>query len=149
MRLPPSRRSGVRSILSLVLLALVVALPWGGDVRGADHRESPLSSEDPSADINDVFVFVSPTDSTKVIFAMTVNGFAVPAVRSSYSFGNDVLYQFKIDLTGDAREDLVIQATFDGHESLHDPRCPATAGGQFVTVIGPRGPTTSVPTTTW
>jgi hypothetical protein len=132
MRLP--------SFLSLALVTLIVALPWAGDVRGADHRESPLSSEDPSADINDVFVFVSPTDSSKVIFAMTVNGFAVPAVRSSYSFSNDVLYQFKIDNTGNAKEDLVIQATFDGHESLHDPRCPATTGGQFVTVIGPTKP---------
>ena len=28
---------------------------------------------------------------------MTVNGFAVPAVRSTYSLGPDVLYQFKID----------------------------------------------------
>jgi len=140
MRLQLSRRSGVPSILSLALLALLVALPWGGDVRGADHREAPLSSEDPAADVNDVFVFVSPTDPGKVIFAMTVNGFAVPAVRSSYSFGNDVLYQFKIDNTGDAREDLVIQATFDGHESVRDPRCPASSGGQFVTVIGPTRP---------
>ena len=71
---------------------------------------------------------------------MTVNGFAVPAVRSSYSFGTDALYQFKIDTTGDAKEDLVIQATFDGFESLRDPRCPATSGGQFVTVLGPGKP---------
>ena len=75
---------------SLLLLAVLVALPWGV-VRSADHRDSPLSSLDPSADINDVYVFVNPLDSTKVIFAMTVNGFAVPAVRSSYSFGPDVL----------------------------------------------------------
>jgi len=140
MRLQLSRRSGVPSILSLVLIALVVALPWGGDVRGADHRDSPLSSEDPTADINDVYVFVNPADPSKVIFAMTVNGFAVPAVRSTYSFGTDVLYQFKIDTTGDAREELVIQATFDGFESLRDSRCPAPGGGQFVTVLGPAKP---------
>jgi hypothetical protein len=125
--------------LSLALLALVLALPWG-DVRSADHRDAPLSSEDPSADVNDVFVFVNPTDSSKVVFAMTVNGFAVPAVRSSYSFGSDVLYQFKIDNTGDAREDLVIQVTFDGHESLHDERCPSPGGGQFLTLMGPARP---------
>jgi Domain of unknown function (DUF4331) len=124
---------------SLVLLAVLVALPWGV-VRSADHRDSPLSSLDPSADINDVYVFVNPLDSTKVIFAMTVNGFAVPAVRSSYSFGPDVLYQFKIDLTGDGKEDLVIQATFDGFESDRDPRCTMAAGGQFFNVIGPAKP---------
>jgi uncharacterized protein DUF4331 len=124
---------------SLLLLAVLVALPWGV-VRSADHRDSPLSSLDPSADINDVYVFVNPLDSTKVIFAMTVNGFAVPAVRSSYSFGPDVLYQFKIDTTGDGKEDLVIQATFDGFESDRDSRCPSPAGGQFFNVIGPAKP---------
>ena len=116
-----SGRTAWLSALSLVLLVVLVALPWGV-VRSADHRDSPLSSLDPSADINDVYVFVNPLDSTKVIFAMTVNGFAVPAVRSSYSFGPDVLYQFKIDTTGDAKEDLVIQVTFDGFESERDPR---------------------------
>jgi len=142
MRYRFSGRTAWLSALSLVLLVVLVALPWGV-VRSADHRDSPLSSLDPSADINDVYVFVNPLDSTKVIFAMTVNGFAVPAVRSSYSFGPDVLYQFKIDTTGDAREDLVIQVTFDGFESERDPRCTSTtAGGQFVTVVGPTKPNT-------
>jgi hypothetical protein len=134
---PPS---SLLAVVSLVLLITLVVAPWGGDVRGADHRDSPLGSEDQPADINDVYVFVSPADPNKVIFAMTVNGFAVPAVRSSYSFGPDVLYQFKIDTTGDAKEDLVIQATFDGFESLRDSRCPAPSGGQFVTVLGPARP---------
>src|SRR4030095_13993672 len=43
--------------------------------------------------------------------------------------------------TGDAKEDLVIQVTFDGFESERDPRCTSTAaGGQFVTVVGPAKP---------
>jgi hypothetical protein len=134
----PCSRSSWLTVLSLVLLITLVV--WGGDVRGADHRDSPLGSEDQPADINDVYVFKNPADPTKLIFAMTVNGFAVPAVGSSYSFGPDVLYQFKIDTTGDAREDLVIQATFDGFESLRDSRCPAPRGGQFLTVLGPAKP---------
>jgi hypothetical protein len=126
--------------LFVALLAVLVAIPAGVLLQAADHRDAPLIDEDPSADINDVFVFVNPKDPTKAIFAMTVNGFAVPAVRSSYSFAPEALYQFKIDNTGDAREDLVIQATFDGFESLRDPRCTTAAGGQFVTVIGPTKP---------
>jgi len=140
MSRPAFRFARAPWFLTTLLLAVVVALPWQGEVHSADHRDAPLSSEDPAADVNDVFVFVSPTDSTKVIFAMTVNGFAVPAVRSSYAFGNDVLYQFKIDNTGDGREDLVIQATFDGYESLRDPRCPSPGGGQFLSLIGPVRP---------
>ncbi|HZF04603.1 MAG TPA: DUF4331 family protein [Patescibacteria group bacterium] len=135
----PVRRGMVLGFF-VALLAGLVAIPAGVLLQAADHRDAPLIDEDPSADINDVFVFVNPNDPTKVIFAMSVNGFAVPAVRSSYSFAPEALYQFKIDNTGDAREDLVIQATFDGFESLRDPRCPAPAGGQFVTIVGPAKP---------
>jgi hypothetical protein len=135
-----SRPQALCAVLSLALLISLIALPWGADLRSADHRDSPLSGGDPTADIADVYAFVSPTDPSKVVFAMTVNGFATPAVNSSYSFGTDVLYQFKIDTTGDAREDVVIQASFDGFESLRDARCPAPGGGQFVTVLGPAKP---------
>jgi len=127
----------------VVLALLLVVPPWTLPVRSADHREAPLINEDPPADIADIFAFVNPNDPTKVVFAMTVNGFAVPAVRGTYSFSNDVLYQFKIDNTGDATEDLVIQARFEGFEAVRDPRCPANAtgqGGQFVTVLGPAQP---------
>jgi Domain of unknown function (DUF4331) len=41
---------------------------------------------------------------------------------------------------GDAREDLVIQARFEGFEVVRDPRCASAAGGQFVTVRGPARP---------
>jgi hypothetical protein len=122
------------------LLALLVVSPWIARVKGADHREAPLINEDPAADLADVFAFINPNDPTKVVFAMTVNGFAVPGVRASYSFSPGVLYQFKIDNTGNAREDLVIQARFEGFESARDPRCPAPRGGQFVTVLGPAQP---------
>jgi hypothetical protein len=53
-----------------------------------------------------------------------------------------VLHQFKIDNSGDMKEDFVIQVTFDGFESLRDSRCPAPGGGQFVQVFGPTKPTT-------
>ena len=44
---------------------------------------------------------------------MNVNPFANAAEGGSYAFSPDMLYQFKIDNTGDAREDLVIQVKFD------------------------------------
>src|SRR4030095_2165871 len=70
MRYPLSGRTTWLLSFSLVLLAVLVTLPWGV-VRSGDPRDSPLSGLDPSADINDVYVFVNPLDSTKVIFAMT------------------------------------------------------------------------------
>jgi hypothetical protein len=142
-------RRGVVLGFFVALVALLVVIPTGVFLQAADHRDSPLADEDPPADINDVYVFLNPSDPTKAIFAMTVNGFAVPAVRSSYSFGPEVLYQFKVDNTGDTKEDLVIQVTFDGFEPLRDSRCPASAGGggQFVQVFGP--PPSSAPSTRW
>ena len=126
--------------LTLALAMLLVLVPHVTDLRSADHREAPLISEDPPADLADMFAFTNPNDAAKVVLALTVNGFAVPAVRGSYSFSNEVLYQFKIDNDGDGTEDLVVQALFDGYESVRDPRCPAAQGGQFVTVLGPAKP---------
>lgn len=141
-----SKRALIRSalvVLAVLLPLLFVLLPHSVDLRSADHREAPLINEDPVADLADTFAFVNPSDPTKVVFAATVNGFAVPAVRGTYSFGTEVLYQIKIDNTGDGTEDLVIQAIFDGYEAVRDPRCPANPngqGGQFVTVLGPAKP---------
>jgi hypothetical protein len=129
-----------RTLFVSVLLALVVTLPWGDSVQSADHREAPLINQDPAADLSDVFVFLNPNDPSKVVFALAVNPFSVPGVRASYSFDPDVLYQIKLDNTGNGREDLVIQARFEGFESARDPRCPAPLGGQFVTVLGPARP---------
>src|SRR4030095_10111922 len=130
--------------LFVALLAVCLAVPVG-ILQGADHRDAPSADEDPAADIADVYTFINKNDTSKLVIAMTVNGFAVPAVRSTYSLGPDVLYQFKIDNTGDANEDLVIQVTADGFESsgLRDPRCPtnpAGQGGQFIEVVGPAKP---------
>jgi hypothetical protein len=129
-----------RTLFVSVSLAFIVTLPVGDGVRGADHREAPLINQDPAADFSDVFVFLNPNDPSKVVFAVAVNPFSVPGVRASYSFDPDVLYQIKIDNTGNGREDLVIQARFEGFESARDPRCPAPLGGQFVTVLGPARP---------
>jgi hypothetical protein len=82
-------------------------------VMGSDHREAPTVDGLAEGDITDVYSFVDPNDSTKVDFIMNVNPFAVPAESSSYAFSPDLLYQFKIDNTGDAREDQVIQIKFD------------------------------------
>src|SRR5262245_48732324 len=146
MRTVWERAVAVLAMCSVFLVFFVVS-PSVVMVKGADHRDAPLIDEDPSADIADVYAFVNPNDPDKVVLAMTVNGFAVPAVRGSYSFSQDVLYQFKIDNTGDGREDIVIQARFEGSEPVRDSRCPAVTtgplagqGGQFVTILGPGEP---------
>jgi hypothetical protein len=82
-------------------------------VLGSDHREAPTVDAIAEGDITDVYSFVDPVDSTKVDFIMNVNPFALPAESGSYAFSPDLLYQFKIDNSGDYKEDQVIQIKFD------------------------------------
>jgi len=60
---------------------------------------------------------------------MNTRAFLTPAASASASFDRNQLYQFKIDNTGDAREDRVIQVTFSG-----------TGTSQVMEVRGPVAP---------
>ncbi len=82
-------------------------------VLGSDHREAPTVDALPEGDLTDVYSFVDPLDATKVDLIMNVNPFALPGESGSYAFSPDLLYQFKIDNTGDAKEDVVVQVKFD------------------------------------
>ncbi|HTC23250.1 MAG TPA: DUF4331 family protein, partial [Gemmatimonadales bacterium] len=63
--------------------------------------------------------------------ALVLNSWAflTPAQTPNVSFDNSLLYQFKVDNTGDAKEDKVIQITFNG-----------TGSSQTVSVRGPIAP---------
>ena len=95
----------------------------------ADHRDAPGANEDPVGDINDVYAFVDPTDSSRMIVAMTVFPLAVPQL-GGYAFGRDILYQIKIDNDGDAKEDFVVQMV-----------CTGVGASQNCRVWGPVRPT--------
>src|SRR4029453_14446731 len=92
-------------LVALSMLALLAVPAWT-----ADHRDAPGVNEDPRADINDIYAFVSP-NSGNVVLAMTVNPFQIGG-GPGIAFGADVLYEFKIDNDGDNVEDLVVQTTF-------------------------------------
>jgi Domain of unknown function (DUF4331) len=101
-------------------------------VYGSDHREAPTVDGLQEGDLTDVYVFVDPNDSTHVDFIMNVNPFANAAESLGYSFSPSFLYQFKIDNTGDAVEDQVIQVMFN-----------TNGQGQVASVYGPAAPTTT------
>ena len=125
----------MKSATAPVVLLLALAL-LSVPARTADHRDAPSISEDGRADILDIFGFVNPNNGN-VVLALTINPFSVGGAIQ-VAFAPDVLYQFKIDNTGDNVEDLVIQATFS----------PTVPGPQTFTVRGPAKPraigTTSV-----
>ena len=113
------------------LLAGAVAATMAGlaRVRAADHRDSAVLTASPAQDIADVYSFQSPANPANIVLAMTVSGFIPPAEAATAAFDPEVLYQFKIDTNGDAREDLVIQAFATG-----------SATNQVMHFIGPTAP---------
>lgn len=97
-----------------VLLLLFTNSPQPPTARAADHREAPAVNGAGEGDIGDIFAFVDPNDANRIVLHMGVNPFSNPAVQGGYKFSPDFLYQWKIDNTGDFREDLVVQVVFDG-----------------------------------
>src|SRR5687768_2031577 len=118
----------MRMVAGCVATMVVVAIMLVSPAHMADHRDAPSIAEDGRADLLDVFGFVNPNNGN-IVFAATVNPFSIGGAIQ-VAFGPDVLYEFKIDNTGDNVEDLVIQATFS----------PTVPGPQTVTVRGPVKP---------
>ena len=79
----------------------------------SSHREAPEISKDPVADNTDLYAFVDPVDSSKVTILANYIPLEEPAGGPNfYQFGDDVLYEIKIDNDGDAVADLVYQFRF-------------------------------------
>jgi hypothetical protein len=119
-----------KKIVFSSITAIAVA---GGIIFAADHIDAPAvtgaNSTSTGADITDVYAFQSPTDNSKMVFVMNVQGLMSPAVTSAASFPGNVLYEFNIDNTGDNVEDLVIQAMVqNGKLRVYGPVAPAATG---------------------
>jgi hypothetical protein len=117
-----------------VVAALVLAAGSALAVRqlmASDHQDTPLVEMSPRFDVNDVYAFPSPNDPTKTVLVLGTTSPITPANTRSARFGtrDEELYQIKIDNTGDAKEDLVLQFTFLGRGPL-----------QLVTMRGPYKP---------
>jgi hypothetical protein len=122
------------AVLSVLTIGLFYASYSGIHVKAADHRDSPTADANPEGDITDVFAFVDPNDTTKLVLIMNVNPFSVPAELPTYSFSNEFLYQFKFAINRGAEDDLVIQAKFS---SVPVSQCKS---GQLVKIYGPTSP---------
>lgn len=97
-------------------LTLLILLPGGLAPRPAaasSHREAPLIAEDPLADNTDVYAFVSPDKPDTVTLVANYVPFESPSGGPNfYRFGDDVLYQIKVDNNGDAKADVVFSFRF-------------------------------------
>ncbi len=112
-----------------VLAAVVAgALGISGLVLASDHQDTPEVELHPRLDINDVYVFPGSSPD-RLVLAVTTSSPITPDGSAGAVFDPRQLYQIKIDNTGDAVEDLVLQLVFEGQGS-----------SQTVTLLGPAAP---------
>ncbi len=99
----------------LALVAASVRGPGPETASAASHREAPMISLDPSADITDFFAFRSYESGKdeRVVLIMNV----IPAQEPSagpnyYNFDPTVVYSFNVDNDMDGEEDVVFNVRF-------------------------------------
>ena len=96
--------------VTLIVLLVGYAIMPG---RASSHREAPLISGDPQADNTDVYAFMSPDTPDNVTLIASFLPFEDPSGGPNfYKFGDNVLYEIKIDNNGDGVEDITYQFRF-------------------------------------
>lgn len=111
-------RAGCR-ILSLVLLP--TALFLASALQASDHYDAPAASNDPVADLLDLYAFVEPycraqggqgceEDPEELILALTVN----PLANGASQFSDQVTYHFHME--NDLGRDLQIDCEFSAQQ---------------------------------
>ena len=146
------------ALLAAVATAVLIAAVKGpGPDEGvaSSHREAPLISEDPAADLTDVYAFRSPDKpDTVTIIANVLPGEDPGAGPNYYTFSPNARYNLKIDTSGDVSPDVIYRFQFQrktGQFFLGDTAQPFTVtrqqGGKTTVVakgttapnnIGPR-----------
>ena len=91
---------------AVVILATGIAPRFSG---AADHLDAPFVKTDGRIDINDVYVFKSPSNAGNTVLIMTVNPAA--GVLSPTALRPGAAYELAIDNDGDAVEDIVYRLT--------------------------------------
>jgi hypothetical protein len=102
--------SRLKSAVGLAL-SLLIAVPPGAFA--SSHREAPITALDHTADITDVYAFVSYDHPDRVTLIMNVDPFLQPSNGPNYfPFDPSVVYQIKIDNNHDALADVTFQIQF-------------------------------------
>jgi hypothetical protein len=110
--LNPKRKLLRRAVPAVGLSGLLVA-GLLSTASASSHREAPLISEDPVADLTDLYAFVSPDRADSVTLVANVNPFELAAGGPNFhKFGDDVLYEINVDSNGDALADKSYQFKF-------------------------------------
>ena len=109
-------RATSRTQRLVAILAVTGALAGGVKMlTGSDHQDTPLVELNPRMDLTDVYAFPGSAPG-RIVLVMNTSGLLTPARTPTAAFDPNILYQFKVDNDGDAKEDRVIQVTFNGKD---------------------------------
>jgi hypothetical protein len=113
--------------LNKTLLGIGTLVAAGMFAIAADHIDAP-AVKGGTADITDFYAFQGENTSN-LVFVANVQGLITPSATGAARFDENVLVEINIDNTGDAVEDLVIQAVpRDGKMYFFGPAKPAASG---------------------
>jgi hypothetical protein len=102
----------------------------------SSHREAPEISKDPVADSTDLYAFVSPDQPDYVTIIANYVPLEEPAGGPNfYEFGDDVLYEIKIDNDGDGDDDIIYQFLFQ--TQTRNPNSFLYNTGQITSIDSP------------
>jgi hypothetical protein len=115
----------------LFIAAGVAGLAVAGGITVAiasDHQGSPDVELNALQDMTDLYAFPAATPG-RIAIVLNSRAFLTPTQSQNASFDKNLVYQIKVDNTGDAIEDKVFQVVFTG-----------TGADQQVEVRGPIAP---------
>jgi hypothetical protein len=123
-----SSRTHRSALAGLFVLAGIATVALTRSTLASDHQDTPEVELSPRMDVNDVYAFPGSAPD-RIALVLTTSSPITPAQGATAGFDPNLLYQLKIDNTGDGVEDRVLQVTFNG-----------SGTNQRVTVVGPVRP---------
>jgi hypothetical protein len=134
-------------VLSAVTVAAVIILLYAvHPVKGSDHQDTYnlATRSNTSADITDVYIFPSPSNSNNVVFVMDVSPLIPAGQGTTKFFDPSLMWQFKISHSASGGpEDQVMQLGVSGTDqnqkiTLYGPAKPNEVGttNTFVAATG-------------
>lgn len=113
----------------VIAAALILAAVFAGGVvkqaSSADHLDAPLLTSprgDGRLDLNDIYLFQSPSDADKTALIMTVNPAAGVLSPDTFKPGGANGYEWRIDNNGNAVDDRIIRVNFSKPDASGEQR---------------------------
>lgn len=101
------------SLAWIAIVGFALSGPLVAPAGASSHREAPAIANDALADNTDVYAFISPNDSDKVVAVANYVPLLLPdSGPNFYRFDDSVRYEMRFDNDGDARADITYQFEF-------------------------------------